>query len=556
MKHFTQETNHMVDQKLLRDLFMHTNSSLTTLLVLSVLFFMFLLGKVPGSLLYPWFFLVFTINLSRLYDTYVYLHKEHQKTYQKWYKIFTYKSYVTALLWGSSSLLFLPHIGDLELRNVVFIFIVGIGSGAMSSISPDTRAAATYLFLLTMPLFAYLIFQGGSTNYVLAFMLFAYFFLLIRVSRNTCDTLITNYKQEEAYKATQNELSYLARHDDLTSLANRRGFVEYMQNLVEEKHHQDHFSIFFYLDLNQFKTINDTMGHNVGDQLLILVANRLRLLITEDYFLSRQGGDEFSIVLPFVATSKKEAQKKAYRFSVKLQKAFVSAFLIEGLHLYIKGSIGIVIIEPKMEDIEEIIRYADIAMYNAKRKGRNAVAYYNATLDIERKKLFRLRHDLYRAIENHEFRLYYQPIVTIKDDRLRAAETLVRWYHPKLGVLLPETFIPLAIESGLIDEIGWLVIDLVCKQIMKWKSQSLFLSEYISVNVNAIQLQGSNFEEKFWGILKKYGVKAHEIRLEITENSLIDNFEQTKEIIERLRVEGIRCAIDDFGMGYSSLSYL
>jgi len=332
--------------------------------------------------------------------------------------------------------------------------------------------------------------------------------------------------------------------------------MEYMQKLVENEKHHDYFSILFYLDLNQFKTINDTMGHSVGDELLKQVAKRLKPLVETKSILSRLGGDEFGIVLPFVSKNKKEAWKRADRYGSNLQNAFAPSFSIEEMLLYVRCSIGIVIIEPKMDDIEEIVRYADISMYNAKRKGKSVIAYYSPSLDIKRKELFSLQHDLYYAMEYDQLKIYYQPIVSIGDDTLKAAEALIRWSHPKLGVLSPDKFIPLAIESGLIDSIGWLVIDSVCRQIAEWKRASLFTLEYVSINVSAIQFQRVNFVEKLIGKLREYNVDPNDIKLEITESSLIDNFELTRDIINNLEEEGVQCAIDDFGTGYSSLSYL
>ena len=672
-KSFVERESSSIGRKLLEDLYLHTRTSLTTLLGLSILFFLLLVGKVPGEFLYPWTALALLVNLNRLYDAYRYLHHDHTKSYRQWYRSFIYKSYVTAFLWGSTSLLFLPFVEGEELRNIIFLFIVGIGSGAMTSISPDIRTAATYLFLLIAPLFLYFVMRGDSANYILASILAAYYFLLVNVSRNIGESLINSYKQKERYRESQKELyakqdelnalfrnaptgimyadmdynvidcndayarifkrkteeligvnlkevsdqrpvealkngvmeysgpyrseaghelwlegkfspllnsdgrrigsivliddktaekraidrlNHMVQHDDLTPLKNRRSFTEYMETLVHDPRHEDHYSVLFYLDLNQFKTINDTMGHSVGDQLLRLVAERLQPLIAEESILSRLGGDEFGIVLPFVAMEREAAYERATRCARKLQTVFATAFPIEEMFLYVKCSIGIVVIEPGKEDIEEIIRYADISMYDAKRKGRNTVAFYNPGLDIERKELFGLQHDLYFAIENDQLELYYQPIVSIRDDKLCAAEALIRWHHPKRGILFPDQFIPLAVESGLIESIGWLVIDNACRQIDEWKRASIFVLEYISVNISAIQFQRMNFVEKFIGILEKYHVEPGEIKLEITESSLIDNFEQTRGVIEKLREEGILCAIDDFGTGYSSLSYL
>ncbi len=363
-------------------------------------------------------------------------------------------------------------------------------------------------------------------------------------------------ENKTAERKVIDELNYMARYDALTSLANRRNFMEYMHLLIKKKEHRDQYSVLFYLDLNQFKTINDTMGHSVGDQLLIQVANRLRTLIKPGYNLSRLGGDEFVIVLPFIAAGKEDAVKEADAYSHALKEAFTSAFLVEKMHLHMKCSIGIVVIEPGSHNIEEIVRYADISMYDAKRKGSDTIAYYNIQLDTERKELFSLQHDLHRAIEDHQLKLYYQPIVNIKDDTLQAAEALLRWEHPTMGTLTAEEFVPLAAESGLIDEIGWLVIDTACRQIAVWKKRSLFLIPYISVNIDAKQLQNSHFIDKFFGLLEQYDIETSEIKLEITENSLIENYAQTQEIIKTLHDRGIRCAIDDFGTGYSSLSYL
>jgi len=665
--------NSAIGEKVLHDIYLHTKRSLTTLIVIATILFIFLLDKVPEKILYPWFFLAILININRLYDSYIFLRDSSSKSYEQWCNKFTYKSYFTALVWGIGSFVFLSYMDDYILQNVIFLAIIGIGSGAMVSISPAVRTASIYLFLLISPLFLYFLMQGDSVNYIIAFMLLAYYLLLVNVSQNIGESLIRSYIQEEKYRKSQKELfakkdelkslfknapigimyadsdynvidcnvayadifkrkiedliginlndvpdqrpidalkndipfytgpydsvlgyelwiearfsplldsngkrvgtivlienktkekkaidslNYMARHDDLTTLANRRSMMEYMKRLVGKEEHKDHYSILFYLDLNRFKTINDTLGHSVGDQLLIQVAKRLQHLTEEEYLLSRLGGDEFIMVLPFVATNEAEAKNRADLCSRNVHKAFKGAFFIGELHLYVKSSIGIVIIEPGMQNIDEIVRYADIAMYNAKRKGMDTIAYYNAELDERRKEIFGLQHDLYHALESNQFELFYQPIVDIKDDKLKAAEALIRWRHPRLGLLYPGDFIDLAVESGLIDDIGWFVIEQVCRQIGEMKRKSLFLLEYISININAMQFQGANFKEKFWKILDSHNVSPRDIVIEITETSLIDNFEQTREAIDSLRKAGIRCAIDDFGTGYSSLSYL
>jgi len=354
----------------------------------------------------------------------------------------------------------------------------------------------------------------------------------------------------------QQELIHLASHDPLTSLSNRRGFDKFMGQMIRRKKHANHLSLLFYLDLNQFKYVNDSLGHTYGDKLLIAISKRLQRIIKADMNLSRLGGDEFVIVVPFVSKERDKAKKKADQYIVKIQDVFVEPFVIEGIQLHIKTSIGIVIIAENSSNSEEIVRHADISMYQAKRFGQEHISFYNTHLDMERKKTFNLQHDLVSALRRDQLELYFQPIVNIKDDSLRAAEALIRWQHPKKKLISPKNFIPLAIEAGVITEIGWWVLEKVCSYISQWKKNGEWKLKYVSINMNAKQLLENDFVSIFLAKLKEYEVEAGDIKIEITETSLIDNFEITQKIIKELQSHGVKCAIDDFGTGYSSLSYL
>lgn len=356
--------------------------------------------------------------------------------------------------------------------------------------------------------------------------------------------------------AALKELKYLVSHDPLTSLCNRRGFKEFMEDMINEEKHHSYFSILFYLDLNHFKYINDSLGHTFGDKLLIEIAKRLQLLIERSNNLTRLGGDEFVVVIPFVAKEMDKTKNKADEYVLKIEECFNKPFIIDGMRLNIKTSIGIVIIEPNFYNIEEIVRHADISMYQAKKYGQEHISYYNTKLDAERKKTFDPQNDLIFAIQEDQLELFLQPIVNIKDDSLRAAEALIRWKHPKKGVILPADFISLAIESGAISDIGWWVLEKVCLYISQWKERGEWKLRYVSININAKQLIKSDFTNTFFSKLRQYGVDNSDIKIEITETSLIDNFEITQQVIKELRSNGIKCAIDDFGTGYSSLSYL
>jgi len=355
--------------------------------------------------------------------------------------------------------------------------------------------------------------------------------------------------------AALTDLEYLVQHDVLTGLFNRRGFRNYMENLVTSTKHKTHFSILFYLDLNQFKSINDSLGHQVGDDVLLGVSKRLTNLLGKDRMVSRLGGDEFIIIIPHVSEDKNIAYKEAEEFSRELQDLFLEPFIIKEMHLHIKSSIGIVLMEPAYTDTDEIIRYADLSMYKAKIDNGH-VAYYDSSLDKQQKELFILQHDLAYAIKKNQLGLFYQPVVSIDKDAVCSAEALIRWEHPTRGFLSPQDFIPLAIKAGLLSHITWWVLDNVCQHISHWKKEEKWNLEYVSFNVNAQQFVENDFAREFLKKLKEYGLKTNDIMIEITERSLIDNFDNTEDVINELRRQGVKCAIDDFGIGYSSLSYL
>jgi diguanylate cyclase (GGDEF)-like protein len=358
-------------------------------------------------------------------------------------------------------------------------------------------------------------------------------------------------KEHKALK----ELQYVAEHDALTDLLNRRGFTNYIENLVNGAKHNTYFSILFYLDLNQFKGINDSMGHTVGDNVLLAVSERLKKFLDTSCVISRFGGDEFIVVVPYISEDQDVAYKEANAYSDRIQDAFFEPFNINEMYLHIQSSMGIVLVEPGSTNTTDIIRHADLSMYQAKTTN-SSVAYYDSYLDKEQKDLFLLKHDLACAVKENQFSLSFQPIAMIKEDTLCSAEALIRWQHPTKGVLSPERFIPLAIKAGLLSKITWWLIERVCQYIAQWKKEDQWTLEYVSINVNAQQFVENNFAIEFLEKLVQHGLETKDIMIEITERSLIDNFNNTQDVINALRSKGVRCAIDDFGIGYSSLAYL
>jgi diguanylate cyclase (GGDEF)-like protein/PAS domain S-box-containing protein len=358
--------------------------------------------------------------------------------------------------------------------------------------------------------------------------------------------------EHQAYE----KINFISLHDSLTKLPNRRFYKKFMINLIQNPKNQDHYSILLYMDLNHFKQINDTFGHTIGDNLLLEVSQRFKSLKIEKSNLARLGGDEFVLTLPFVSKDAQKAKERAKEIANRIKGLFIPVFEINNLNLYMTTSIGIVIIEPKTDDIDNILRQADMAMYQTKREGRDNINFYNKRLDLEQQELTSLQQDLNHALTDNELVLHYQPIVNIHDDSLVAIEALIRWQHPTKGLIMPDRFIPMATESGLINKLGWWVANEVCRQLSLWKQKDKLNFEYVAININARQLHEVNFSEHIESCILKYRVNPSLIKLEVTETTLIDSFSKTQKIIKDLRERGVECSIDDFGTGYSSLSYL
>jgi diguanylate cyclase (GGDEF)-like protein/PAS domain S-box-containing protein len=351
-------------------------------------------------------------------------------------------------------------------------------------------------------------------------------------------------------KLAEIRLSHLANYDVLTNLPNRLLFMDRLnQALSQAKRSQKLVGVLF-LDIDRFKTINDTLGHPVGDKLLqaiskVLVAGR------ETDTVTRLGGDEFTIVL----TNISHARDAALVAEKLLSILSVNPFQIAGHEVFITASIGLTLYPFDGEDIETLLKNADIAMYRAKERGRNTYQFYTRDMNNTALERLELETGLRRAIEKEELELHYQPIVDTSSGKIIAAEALIRWNHPTLGRIPPDKFIGLAEETGLIIPIGEWVLETACRQNQEWQ-QSGLAPIRISVNISVRQFQDPRFVETVKEIIKRSKLDPVFLELEITESSLMHNLEKTRETLHLLSQNGIRFSIDDFGTGYSSLSYL
>ncbi len=352
-------------------------------------------------------------------------------------------------------------------------------------------------------------------------------------------------------KALEQQLAHQAFHDSLTGLANRALFRDRVEHAVARGRRNPEPVVVLFLDLDNFKTVNDSLGHAAGDQLLVQVSQRLRSCLRVCDTIARLGGDEFAILLQD-AKHPDDSIQVAERITAKLRMSFT----LERKEVFVGTSIGIATSE-RSDTAEELLRNADVAMYIAKEKGKGCFEIFDpAMLSVVMERLD-LEADLRRALEREEFELYYQPIIDLASGEMTGAEALLRWNHPDRGVLAPGAFIPLAEETGMIIELGNWVLQEACRHARQWKAyrrRKLPLS--ITVNLSGRQLQQASIVENVALALAQAGLDPQALVLEVTESMMMQNTEATLIKLQDLRALGVRMAIDDFGTGYSSLSYL
>lgn len=356
-------------------------------------------------------------------------------------------------------------------------------------------------------------------------------------------------------KDSEEKIKKLVSYDTLTHLPNRQMFTEKLNQSLLFCKQSKNYGVLMLLDLDHFKSINDTLGHEYGDMLLIQVAKRLQDIISKLGLVARFGGDEFTILLNDTNTSTIHARKIAKIISKNILLSLNKPFLLLGNEYQTSPSIGIVIFNEKNQNTDELLKYADIAMYQAKKSGRNSIKFFDYAMHSEVAQRVSLETQLQDAIKNNEFTLHYQP--QIDDTKfLYGVEALIRWNHPQRGLVYPNDFIAVAEDTGLIIDIGYEVLKTAFKQLVAWQDNPLMKNIIISVNVSAIQIRQDDFASIILNLVDEYKVKTSQIKLEITEGTLLEYSEEIIETMKIIRNKGIKFSLDDFGVGYSSLNYL
>ncbi|WP_052746121.1 putative bifunctional diguanylate cyclase/phosphodiesterase [Sulfurovum lithotrophicum] len=459
---------------------------------------------------------------------------------KSWYTRLMVFFYIIFALW---SLIFILYANETESKMHYIAIFTQLGAAVVASaiLIADKRLFLPVLAILMLPLVVYFSLIGEWYGYVLAIFSMILWGVLFYASDNSYQMLQKNY--------------YQAQHDALTGLFNRRYFVDYMDQLIKRVHYSNKFAYILLIDLDYFKTINDTLGHEIGDKVLIEVASRIKEFCGSNHVISRLGGDEFTIVSEEFEY-REHCREISYTFAQKLLQRLKEPYLIDRHHLYLSASIGVNGIGRTSSEARHFIKEADIAMYEAKAQGRDGIIVFNEALAKRVEYHLELERKLYFALEHNEIDLRYQPQMN-QDRQLVGCEVLVRWKNDKFGFIPPSEFIGIAEKTGLIIELGQYIIEEAFKTLKRWEEQGIVLEQF-SVNLSVRQFFHVDFLGQVEALVEKYLTEdtRKKVIFEVTETIMIEDMYKIIAIMNKLRRIGIAFSMDDFGTGYSSLSSL
>lgn len=489
-----------------------------------------------------WYLLVLAVSYwgYRLYRAY----SDNSYTIEEKEKWLSKLRYFLFFYFSTWTIMFIVYVSrdNIELHYLAIFTQLGVAVVATTILVTEKKLAIFILISSMLPITIYLLLIGESYAYVIAILTVVLAWVLLYGSRNTYSYLIRN--QFQAY------------HDYLTKLGNRRYFVELLEDAIKIQKNDNKYMYLLLIDLDHFKTINDTLGHDVGDKLLIEVAQRMKMLVQlNNSSVSRLGGDEFCI-LSSSYKDKNECLEGAQDFALELLHLIKQTYIIDEHHLYISASIGVSIIDNPKMTANTMIKEADIAMYEAKSKGRDGVILFNDELSVRIERKLEIERLLHFALENGEITLQYQPQMNLNSEVI-GCEVLVRWHNEQLGQVGPDEFIPISEHTGFIVELGYYIMEESFKTLSEWDRGGIKL-EQLSINISMRQMFHTTFLDDVSKLCVKHLTPELRSKLvfEMTETSAAEDVGKLIKIMNKVKRHGIRFSMDDFGTGYSSLSYL
>jgi len=413
-----------------------------------------------------------------------------------------------------------------------------------------------FTFFVMLPLFSMILIWLIGKRYIVKpleiLRQYAYYHEVIPKAFKIQELETIRYSMVETFNRLENEKKELymtARTDTLSGLANRNALKEYMNRLIDVSKRDDKEFAMLFLDLDHFKSVNDSLGHNVGDELLKKIAGIIDEALRPTDFVARVGGDEFVVILQDY-----KSMHDLITIVERIQKVLSSAIVVQTNPMTISSSIGIAFYPKDGSDIVSLMKNSDIAMYEAKKSGRSQYHFFTEELNQRVQDAIKLEKEMKEALMNKEYELYYQPKVEIESDQIIGVEALIRWISPRKGMISPDNFIPLAEEDGFIVELGTWILESAIMQQVAWKKKGISL--ITSINLSSKQLLEDNFLTKFINLMNKHQADPKYIDIEITEYMFYENNEKNKQVLFDLHDFGVSISLDDFGTGYSSLAYL
>lgn len=490
---------------------------------------------------FVWYLFVVAVSVwgAKLYREYDFVTMSERGT-DSWYRQCAGFIYAFFVLWTAIFLLYVGHSAS-NLHYIAIFTEIGAAVVASTLLASDKRLFRPTIFLLMVPLIVYFALIGEWYGYVLTLFAATLTWVLIYAAQSTNQLLL--------------RASHQATHDALTGLYNRQFFIEHLQQRMNSLRERGEYAYLLLIDLDHFKTVNDTLGHDVGDHLLASVVTRLQREVPDECVVARLGGDEF-IVIGISFSDRLACEAAALDTAERLIASLKETHIVDQHHLYISASIGVSIISGRSTNANRFIKEADIAMYEVKAKGRDGVFMFNEEMSIRVEGNLEIERLLHFALSKREITLHFQPQMN-RAGRIVGAEALVRWNNPALGETSPARFIPIAEQTGLIIELGSHILETGLQTLREWSDAGIEV-EQLSLNISMRQLTHHHFVAQVEAMVQRHldGRLAHKLVFEITESVVAEDIQRVIQIMNRLRALGIRFSMDDFGTGYSSLSYL
>lgn len=548
--------NAEIDRHLIKVAYDSHPASAIGIALVSVVIVVGLWQQIDSSLLMAWLILQLGISAWRIV-LYSAFKKTDQDSFDSeyWKDRFLFVVTLSGIAWGIAPYFLVPP-DQVIYQSLVLTVLLGVASASVTTLASIPISLYWFITLILTPVMLRMASLGTFTGTSLVILSFALAIMLANGASRYHRTLVQMMQMRGNEARVKGQIEYQAKHDELTGLPNRRHLRERLLIEMNRAGRQGKFGAVLFMDLDRFKVVNDSLGHQIGDELLCHVADRLRNSVRKEDVVGRLAGDEFVVLAVDLGADAEHAARAANLTAQQIQQALAVPAKIQGHNLATHTSIGIALFAGKEDSPDTILKQADSAMYQAKSSGRNLISFFHASMQESADRELRLQTQLREAINRREFEFHFQVIENLEGQTI-GAEALLRWSHPEEGIIMPDTFIPVAEESGLIHALGNEVLSMACESIQTLRDFSNCRDDFVlSINISPKEFSHVAFAGEFIRIVTDAGIDPKNLQVELTENVLLMDIQDAQTKIKQLKKLGVKFAIDDFGTGQSSLAYI